>query len=200
VKLSLWSFIFAVLIACTVVIVSHQDFRQSQADAAPVATASLTKVAATAPSLLPADRAVPDPIPPLATAQEIMPAVHPDVSSSPALEQLVFKSPPELTGAGQLVHDEQRTGAKRVVNAARRRVGDMCLIALAGNIRPGCNTFFHTEVPFTESLEADHSTGLAVVEPPTHSVSLPNTQRLDDRFQRILAVGARVRLGPLFHL
>jgi hypothetical protein len=136
-KLVLWSLVFVVLLACTTVVWSQHNFKQSQAYAAlPASTPPLTSEVASAPSPPSANATPPLPPPPLASAEATASAVHPSVVS-PAPEQLVALSPLGLTGLGKLTHKNK---------GAIRSAGDTCPIALWAIIRPGCNTFFHTEV------------------------------------------------------
>lgn len=130
VKLSLWSFIAVVLLVCTAFAVNQHDFKRAQAVAGSAAVSPPANAAPAEPSLA----NFPMPTPARANA-DTNPTTIQSIMSPSASEQLTvlpWQEPFE---------PNKPAGTKRGVAASSG-----CPIALALKIRPGCNTFSHTEI------------------------------------------------------
>jgi len=173
VKLVLWSFVVVILLACSAFVVGNRDFRQARADAASSAptepttnaTASLPPASTVPPALtmplagLQPTGATPAPentnppafVPPPSIAQAAAPVAapaHVATSTVPPPTTVVATAPTAYPSAPALAPAQIFSPPPKHIlpKMAQRDAGDLCPIALANEIRPGCNTFVRREI------------------------------------------------------
>ena len=135
--------VLLILLVGFVVVASHHDSQRAQAGPASPASAPLITAAAPAPMPQLTAALAPLPTPQLTNSATAVPVA----SVAPMLQQPVVTPPLGLSGQGKLARGKRRLRRDQFANdVAQPGTGYMCPIALAHDVRPGCNTFSRTEV------------------------------------------------------
>lgn len=167
VKFVLWSFIFVLLLACTIFAISSQDFIHTRANVAPSGPTQPAIGTATADSLPPLSSAPPTLVgaqangvtpsvenaaplihtPPPAVAEAAAPVPSPASAVATPHETVLATAPAVYPSVLTLAPKQIVSPPPRHIHkVTRREAGNLCPIELANEMRPGCNTFASKEI------------------------------------------------------